>query len=233
VHKVAAVILAGGKGSRMGGEVNKQYLPLLDKPIIVETLLVFQNCPLIDEMVLVVPKGDIEKNKAEIVEKYGLDKVQYIVESGHERQYSVFNGLKPLLSGRKLVVIHDGVRPLLDSAILEKAVLTGLEHGAVAVGLPVKDSIKQVEVPYVIKDVPRENLWAMQTPQVFPFDMLWPALQKAMVCGFAATDDAGIVEWDGHKVMVIEGNPENIKITDSHDLKLAKYYMEQKACASE
>jgi len=229
VANTAAIIVAAGEGQRMGAEIAKQYLPLFSEPIIVHTLKIFENCGQIDEIVLVVKKDEVEKNRREIVEKYDFKKIKSVVGGGHERQNSVFNGLKALLPGGQLVVVHDGVRPLLNESDLIKVLEAGREYGAATLATPVKETIKEVNREgFVEKTLNRDKLWSIQTPQVFHWDILWPAMQKAMVCGFSANDEAGIVEWNGNQVKVIPGSYDNIKITTPDDLERVRLIMERK-----
>jgi 2-C-methyl-D-erythritol 4-phosphate cytidylyltransferase len=212
----------------MGGDLAKQYLLLDNRPVLVHTLEVFEKCPAIQEVVLVVKKDEITRNQ-EIVQRYDLQKVKHVVGGGHERQNSVFNGLKALLPDGALVVVHDGVRPLLTEEKLLAVLEAGREYGAAVLGTPVKETIKQADKnSFVLNTPPRESLWSIQTPQVFHWEVLWPAMQKAMVCGFSSTDDAGIVEWDGKKVKIVEGDYENIKITTPVDLEIARMILERR-----
>lgn len=230
MSKVAAVVVAAGRGKRMGAELAKQYLPLAGRPVLVHTLEVFERCAAVDEVVLVVRKEDVAKVREEIIEPYGLSKVKHVVGGGHERQNSVFNGLKALLPQGALVVVHDGVRPLFTAEKLLQVLEAGRESGAAILAVPVKETVKQVnkESLVVERTLPRETLWLAQTPQVFHWEVLWPAMQKAMVCGFSATDEAGIVEWAGHGVRIVPGDYENIKITTPEDLELAERILERR-----
>ena len=229
MSKTAAIIVAAGEGHRMGSSIAKQYLPILSVPVIVHTLNFFEDCSQIDEIILVVNKDETEKIRQEIVENYAFKKVKHVVGGGHERQNSVFNGLKALLPGGHLVVVHDGVRPLLNETLLSQVLEAGKEFGAATLATPVKETIKEINREgFVTKTLNRDNLWSVQTPQVFHWDILWPAMQKAMVCGFSATDEAGIVEWDGKQVKIIQGDYENIKITTPDDLERVRLIMERK-----
>ena len=229
MSKTAAIIVAAGEGHRMGTSIAKQYLPIFSVPIIVHTLNFFENCAQIDEIILVVKKDEVEKNRQEIVQQYGFKKIKSVVGGGHEQQNSVFNGLKALLPGGQLVVVHDGVRPLLTETELDKVLEAGKLFGAATLATPVKETIKEVDREgLVVKTLNRDNLWSIQTPQVFHWDILWPAMQKAMVCGFSANDEAGIVEWDGNKVKIVQGNYDNIKITTPDDLERARLIMERR-----
>lgn len=229
MSRVAAVIVAAGQGKRMGLQQAKQYLPLFDRPVLAHTLEVFEKNPLINEVVLVVKKGEVEDNQRDIVERYDFHKVRHVVAGGHERQNSVFNGLKALLPEGALVVVHDGVRPLLTEKLLQEIVSAGRECGAAVLGIPVKETIKVADKEnYVVNTPARESLWSIQTPQVFQWDIIWPAMQKAMVCGFSSTDEAGIVEWNGIKVKIVPGDYENIKITTPGDLEIARLILERR-----
>lgn len=230
MSSTAAIVVAAGQGHRMGTELAKQYLPLSSIPIVVHTLTFFENSPEIDEVVLVVKKDEVAKNRREIVEQYGFKKVRHIIGGGHERQNSVFNGLKALLPGGHLVVVHDGVRPFLTRSMLKNVIEAGRMFGAATLATPVKETIKEVNKEgFIVNTLNREVLWSAQTPQAFHWDVLWPAMQKAMVCGFSATDEAGIVEWDGKQVKVVNGDYDNIKITTPEDLDRAGLILERKS----
>lgn len=229
MSKVAAVVVAAGRGTRMGTPVAKQYLELKGRPVLVHTLEVFQRCWAIDEVVLVTGKEDLVKVRQEIVEAYGFHKVKYVVGGGSERQQSVYNGLKALLPQGALVVVHDGVRPLLTEEKLLQVLEAGQKFGAATLAVPVKDTVKQVNAEGLVeKTLPRETLWLIQTPQVFHWEVLWPAMGRALQEGFRATDDAGIVEWDGKPVKIVPGDYDNIKITTPEDLELAERILERR-----
>jgi len=208
--KVAAIIAAGGSGKRMGRP--KQFLPLLGRAVVEWSLEVFKKIKSIEQIILTVSGDDLERAK-----NLGV----LVVEGGAERQDSVANGLKFVSPDCDLVLIHDGARPLITPDIVEKAMAEAREHGAVVVGVPVADTIKQVESGdwLVEKTVDRGKLWQAQTPQVFKHEIITQAYKKARQ---KATDDAQLVEDFGKKVKMVMGSYQNIKITTPEDLIIAE-----------
>lgn len=217
--KTVAIIPAGGVGRRMGNGIPKQYLPLAGIPIIVHTLKAFQQSPVVDEIFLVVPEGDIPEVRQEIVDKYGLSKVGLVLPGGKERQDSVRNALRQVSDGHRIVVVHDGVRPFVSGDLISRAVEAAQEFGAVTVGVPVKDTVKEVTAAgWVKKTVIREGLRLTQTPQAFHRSIIIDAYEKAAADGFYGTDDASLVERTGIAVRMIPGDCNNIKVTTPEDL---------------
>lgn len=208
--KTTAIITAGGTGKRMGRP--KQFLELLGKPIIEWTISVFKACKLINDIILVVTEDDMKQS-----EKYNLK----LAIGGKERVDSVKNGLKLVESDTDLVLIHDGARPLITSDIIETSIRTAMNNDAVIVGVPVKDTIKEVDNDSldVIRTLDRKLLWHIQTPQIFKYSLIKTAYENMK--GFV-TDDAKLVEDLGINVKVIMGSYENIKITTPEDLLVAE-----------
>ncbi|MCD8075956.1 MAG: 2-C-methyl-D-erythritol 4-phosphate cytidylyltransferase [Lachnospiraceae bacterium] len=231
--KSVAIVLAGGSGSRMKNRQKKQYLLLGDYPVLWYSLRAFQNCPRIDEIVLVCGEGEEERCRREFAEGYGFSKIGKIVHGGRERYHSVYAGLKAAGSC-DWVLIHDGARPFVDQGMLDR-IFEGLaECPACAVGMPVKDTIKMRDREgYVEQTLPREKLWMIQTPQSFSYPLIWRAYGELMRREQAVselkedtiriTDDAMVVETILHvPVKLIEGSYENMKITTPEDLILAE-----------
>lgn len=222
VMKTVAIIPAGGAGRRMGNGIPKQYLTLAGIPIIVRTLQAFQRSPVVDEILLVVPEGDIPEVRQEIVARYGLSKVGLILPGGRERQDSVRNALQHVSDEHGIIVIHDAVRPFVSGDLISRAVAAAREFGAITVGVPVKDTVKEVTAKgRVKKTVTREGLWLTQTPQAFRRPIIIAAYEKAGVEGFYGTDDASLVERMGIAVRMIPGDCNNIKVTTPEDLLLS------------
>ncbi|MBZ4688254.1 MAG: 2-C-methyl-D-erythritol 4-phosphate cytidylyltransferase [Clostridia bacterium] len=222
VYRAASIVVAGGKGSRMGTKVKKQYLDLQGMPILAHTLSVFETAKDISHIVLVVPEEDIEFCRENIKHKYDFTKISQIVAGGKTRGESVFNGLRKTFQEDELVAVHDGARPLLNAAVLTKGIAAAGEYGASVVAVRVKDTIKRAGNDNFVRDtLPREELWAVQTPQVFKRDLLLKCYRKAFAEGVKGTDDASIVEYYGHQVKIVEGEYENIKVTTPEDLVLA------------
>lgn len=223
MDKVAAVIVAGGSGRRMGMNIKKQFIELEGKAILAHTIEAFNKCKVVDEIVVVVGKEDIDKVRTEIVSRYGYDKVIQIIEGGTERQESVYNGLMAVSKDAQYVMIHDGARPFISQVILEKALIMTKEKYATVVAVPVKDTIKIVNGEFEVEATPsRSTLWSVQTPQSFKKELLINAYTYAKEKSLIVTDDSMLVEAYGKKVHVVEGDYNNIKITTSEDLVLGQ-----------
>jgi 2-C-methyl-D-erythritol 4-phosphate cytidylyltransferase len=216
-QKTGAIIVAAGKGERMGG-IDKIFAPLAGKPLLAWTVETFQNCSAIDQVVIVLGEHNIEQGKR-LVSEYKWKKVTDVCIGGRERQQSVANGLK-LLNNCKWVVIHDGARPLVKEALIKIGLNEAKETGAAVAAVPVTDTIKlSSDERFIIGTPPREKLWAVQTPQVFRFDIIEEAHRNA---DKTATDDAALVEKLGYTVKLYLGSYNNIKITTPVDLSLAE-----------
>jgi 2-C-methyl-D-erythritol 4-phosphate cytidylyltransferase len=224
--KATVLIPAAGMGRRMGASVSKQYLLLAGKPLLAHTLSLFEHHPLIEHIYLIVPEADIDYCRQEIVENYGFRKVDKIVAGGVERQDSVYNGLKALRADgldqpERPVLIHDGARPLFDSRLLSQLIDIVSATGACAVGVPVKDTIKDVEGQQITGSPDRKRLWQAQTPQGFQYQLLEQAFRQAAEDGYIGTDDASLLERAGYPVQMLEGDYRNIKVTTQEDLLIA------------
>lgn len=220
------LVPAAGMGRRMGASINKQYLDLAGRPILAHTLELFQQHPAIDSIYPILPEDEISYCKTHIVDRYGISKVRSIVAGGAERQDSVLNGLRALegerkVTGETIVLIHDGVRPLFDAAMIPRLVETTHRHGGCVIGVPVKDTIKEVEGGQINGTPERQLLWQAQTPQAFRFELILRAYECAERDGFLGTDDASLVERLGEPVMMLEGNYRNLKVTTPEDLLIA------------
>lgn len=187
------------------------------------TLKTFEFCPLVHGIVVVVPKHRIELVRENILEQYKISKILALVAGGPHRQESVRLGLEALGPGWELVVVHDGARPLVSAQLVARCVEEALLHGAAIAAVPATDTVKEVDVEgFVERTPPRERLWMVQTPQAFRYDWLLRAHKEAKKEGFLGTDDASLVERLGHRVKVVHGSYENIKVTTGADLKLAR-----------
>lgn len=224
MKKVAAIIVAGGSGKRMGTTTKKQYILLDGKEVLAHTIKVFNELKEIDEVILVVGKEDIDKVKCEIVERYGYSKVSRIVAGGQERQDSVYNGLMATDEEVGYVMIHDGARPFVTAETLKSALKETKEKKATVVAVPVKDTIKLVNKDTMeVEQTPeRERLWSVQTPQSFEKELLLQAYTYAKENQLKVTDDSMIVEAFGHTVQVVMGEYTNIKITTPDDLAIGE-----------
>ena len=221
--KSAAIIVAGGKGKRMGTDISKQFIQVKNKPILAYTIEKFIESNLFEEIIVVLPENQLSYFEKEIKDKYFSRNEIKTVAGGVERQNSVFNGLKMISKNTDIVAIHDGVRPFIKTQDIEKTIKAAYKEGACILGVPVKDTIKECDTDKnVINTLDRKTLWAIQTPQTFKYNIIMEAYIKAEKSGFIGTDDASVVEKAGYKVVVTEGSYENIKITTIEDLIYTK-----------
>ena len=222
-HTASAVIVAAGGSARMGG-IDKTFAPLLGAPLIAHTVERFESHPAIDEIALVLPADAIPRGE-ELAAARQWRKVTRICPGGARRQDSVYRGLLTL-SPCQLALIHDGARPCLDAAIIDRGIQAAAQHGAAIAGMPVKDTIKQVSPDDLLiqNTPPRAQLWAAQTPQIFPYQQLLKAHQQ---CPNDVTDDAAMLETLGHPAIMFQGSYENIKVTTPNDLTIAETYLRQ------
>ena len=226
-QKYAAIVLAAGSGKRMNSKVHKQYLIIQDRPVLYYSLKAFEDSA-VDEIVLVVGKGEEEFCRKEIVDKYGISKVKAIVEGGKERYHSVFEGLKQT-SDADYVLIHDGARPFVNQDIIRRCMQEVQKYQACVVGMPVKDTIKIADEEGYAKQTPdRKNVWMIQTPQTFSYALIYEAYGEMLKTeDTAITDDAMVLErTKGKKSKLIEGSYRNIKITTPEDILIANVYLQ-------
>jgi 2-C-methyl-D-erythritol 4-phosphate cytidylyltransferase len=222
MHTVA-IVPAAGSGNRMGGELSKQYLSLDGMPILVRTLKVFEECPLVDALLVVVPPSDIEFVRDSLLAPWKLRKVTGVIPGGKERQDSVRAGVEALDPDAEIVIIHDAVRPFIAIDLISQCIRAAREEGAVTVGVPAKDTVKEVGPDgRVMKTCDRNWMWLTQTPQAFRRDIIESAHRAALRDGFRGTDDTSLVERMGIAVRMIRGDYGNIKITTPEDLLIAE-----------
>ncbi|HHY13669.1 MAG TPA: 2-C-methyl-D-erythritol 4-phosphate cytidylyltransferase [Thermoanaerobacterales bacterium] len=224
--ETAAIIPVAGKGQRMGTQISKQFLMLNDKPIMIHTIEIFAQIKQITKIILVTSED--EANYCQnLIDKYNLSDIK-LVFGGENRQDSVYNGLRSCGSQTDFVIIHDGVRPLVEEKLIVHVLRNAYRYGSCSAAVPVKDTIKIVDDnEYVINTPKRDKLWAAQTPQAFQYDLVIDAHEKARIAGFIGTDDASLVERFGGKVKLVKGSYENIKITTPIDLKFAELILER------
>lgn len=235
----AAVIVAAGHGKRMENlfvsnreRKNKQFLSLAGKPVLSYSLETFNQCSSIAQIVVVVNQEDIDLFEKEIVAVYEFKTPVQVALGGKERQDSVLNGLNAL--GKCLLVaIHDGARPFITCDLVEKAISEVAGWDGVVLGVPAVDTTKVVEGDRVVETIDRSKLWQIQTPQIFPKEVISEAHKKAKEEELYATDDAALVEGIGGRIKVIQGSYENIKITTPLDLKIAEAVLKTKKKGSE
>lgn len=218
-----AIIVAGGSGLRMESDIRKQYLLLEEVPVLSRTIKVFDECPLVDRIILVVPESDRSYCEKHILPPVRPEKEIVIVSGGNSRQESVFNGLMAVSDKTGMVVVHDGVRPFVTGEEICRCLDLASESGAAILAIPAHDTLKIVNRSgFIRKTMAREAVWMAQTPQAFHRDLLLKAHQNAVEKGFVGTDDASLVEFIGGKVAVARGRRNNFKITTPDDLALAR-----------
>lgn len=215
-----AIIVAAGRGSRMGTKTPKQFLELAGEPVLVHTLRRVAACPDIDRILVALPPEEMGFFSS-LLER-AVPSVGIVAGGGH-RQESVFNALQAIDRLRTdIVVVHDGVRPLVTDGDFSRVIARAREAGAAILATPVRDTIKEVEGDRIVRTLDRRRLYLAQTPQAFRAEILIEAHERARREGIMATDDAALVERCGHPVVVVEGSPDNIKITWPEDLLLAE-----------
>jgi 2-C-methyl-D-erythritol 4-phosphate cytidylyltransferase len=238
IHKhtgVIAIVPAAGMGKRFGPGTKKPFQNLSGKPLIVWSLEALESVHEIEEIIPVLMKEDMEYGQR-VFEEYGLRKIKMIAPGGKERQDSVYNGLRLIEDKKSIVLIHDGVRPLIERELIKRGVMemrtsreTSAKEGegfdGVVLGVPVKDTIKEAKAGFIRKTLKRESLWAVQTPQIFSLKKILNAYEKAAKEGFYSTDDSALLERYGGKVKVVTGSYRNIKITTPEDLEIAEFLL--------
>lgn len=224
MRNVYVVITAGGSGKRMGTDKKKQYLEISGKPILYHTIQNFSKHDFIKEIVLVTPQDDINYVKKEIVDKYNLSKVSFVVSGGKERQDSVMNGLNALSANDDdIVIIQDGVRPFCPDKSIKISVEEAQKTGASVVGVFAKDTIKKVKDGIYVETLDRNEIVHVQTPQTFRFGLLLDSYKKAISENKYFTDDAGVVSnYTKTPIKFVEGSFLNIKITVPEDILFAE-----------
>jgi 2-C-methyl-D-erythritol 4-phosphate cytidylyltransferase len=226
--RICGVIVAGGAGMRMGGDIPKQYLPLDDTdeaPILAWSVDAFNRNEVIDDIILVVPEMDIKMVEQIIVDAYGFDKVSAVVPGGTSRQESTAVGIDAIgiTPDDTVVLVHDGVRPFVSDAQIVASATAAVEHGAALVARPVTDTIKQLDARGLVVDtVRRDTLVSAQTPQAFHLELLRTAMNDARSEGFEGTDECMLVERLGVAIQVVEGDADNLKITTQQDMTIAR-----------
>ncbi|HEX5036234.1 MAG TPA: 2-C-methyl-D-erythritol 4-phosphate cytidylyltransferase [bacterium] len=217
-----AVIPSAGLGKRFGAQ--KQFLEIAGKPVLIHTLQAFEDAPSVSLVCVVAPEAEIASVR-EMIVKFGMKKARNVVAGGKERQDSVrlgFEALPPC----DIVVVHDGVRPLVTSDIIEKTIAGAQAFGGCVAALPAKETTKKVNADgAILETVDRSQLWNIQTPQAFRRDIFRRAVEKSVKDGFLGTDEAMLVERLGETVKVVTSSPYNIKITAPEDLAIAEAFL--------
>jgi len=207
----------------MGTATPKQFLTIGDVPLILHCLLVFERAPSVSQVILVVPENERERTLADVIKRYDIKKVLRVVAGGVTRQESVYEGLKASDPEADIVVVHDGVRPFVTEDLIERSIAEARHTGGAIVAVPMKETVKQVGADgHILCTIDRSSLWLAQTPQAFRRALLLEAYERAKSERFDATDEAGVMERFGHKVAIIPGRWDNIKITTPEDLQMAE-----------
>jgi 2-C-methyl-D-erythritol 4-phosphate cytidylyltransferase len=232
--RVFVILPAAGLGTRMSAghsssTAPKQFLELAGVPILIHTLRAFAAVPGVAAMYVAVRASEMDRLTAQVLE-YGFAEKVHVVEGGDHRQESVANALAAIeCDAEDIILVHDAVRPLIDTATIQRTIQAVEKHNAAIVGLPAVDTIKQVERTsdgaIITSTIPREYIVQAQTPQGFRYELLKRAFAEAAADGFVGTDEASVVERAGAQVAVVQGSPANFKITQPGDLELAEFYL--------
>lgn len=214
------IIPASGAGVRFSGRIPKQFIKIEGKELILHTLEKFNAVKKIDSIIISTQKKYFDR-LLKIVLENKTEKVSKIVEGGEMRMDSVYNALMNLNCKKTdFVMIHDAVRPFVSGKLINRLIAESVKYGSVIPGIPVNDTVKKTDKKlFVQKTISRENLYRIQTPQVFRYDILVKSFEKAYKENYIGTDEAAIVEYAGYKIKLIEGEESNIKITVKEDLK--------------
>ena len=229
---VVAIIPAAGMGVRMGGGTPKQFLSLEGVPIFVHTLRKFVASEVIEEIYLVLRADDLERTRQD-VERERFAKPVRLFSGGATRQETVARALAEAPRTTELVVVHDAVRPFVALELIRRVVDQARKDGAVILGIPSVDTVKQVERQLILATLPRERVVLAQTPQAFRYDIITEAFARAAKDGFNGTDESSLVERLGYPVTVLMGSDRNIKITRPSDLPIARLYSAQERQSEE
>jgi len=221
---ISAVITAGGMGIRMKSSVPKQFLEIAGKPLIVHTIDKFNGLESVNEIVVVVPEKDADRTR-KLIKEWSLDKVSAVVSGGSERLQSVQNGISAVSEDTDIILIHDGVRPLVTADDIQKVIDKTIETGAAILALPVTDTIKRVEDNKIVNTLNRNIMWRAQTPQGFRAEIIRKAYEMGVEKRINATDDSQLAEAIGVCVSVVKGSGPNIKITNPDDISVVSFLL--------
>lgn len=222
--KTVAVIVAAGRGERFGGDIPKQFRKITGRPLLAWTMMCFEKAASINEMVLVVAEEYMLYVNEKIANEYRFAKLGKIVKGGASRQESVYNGLKSLPISTGYVAIHDGARPAVASDDIDRVVETAHKNRAAILARPISETVKRVEADFIISTLDRTRLYLAETPQVFQYDLILSAHEKAAQAE-NATDDAYLVESLGFKVKTVIPRHPNVKVTIEEDLTVAESFL--------
>jgi len=219
------IVVAGGKSERMGSDIDKAFLSLGTKPVVVYSLFAFEKCRDIDEVILVVRKDRVESAR-QAVRMFGCNKVKKVVAGGLLRQQSVINGMNELNDDVDIVVVHDGARPCVTADLISQTIASAKQHGSGVAAVKITDTVKRVDKGLVISEtIDRTKLWLVQTPQAFKFNLMQKAFALIEKKKIKVTDEASAVELVSSGVRLVAASSSNIKITTPDDLTLAAALM--------
>jgi 2-C-methyl-D-erythritol 4-phosphate cytidylyltransferase len=231
--RTVALVLAAGRGERLGHSLPKGFVPLAGRPLLLHALETLEAVAEVERVVPVIPSGALPRYREALAGAPGLRKLTEPVAGGKERQDSVRAGLAALPPGMELVAVHDAARPLVRPAAVRRVIEVARAAGAAILAAPVRDTVKRVVDGRVVATPPRGECWAAQTPQVFRVEILLEALAKADAEGLVGTDDAQLVEALGVEVRVVAGDPDNLKVTGPEELALAEELLRLRRAGAE
>ena len=225
----AAIILAAGNSTRMGGKINKQLYQINGVPVLAHTLMAYQKCALIHEIIVVTRPEDFEA-VAEMRNRYGIKKLHHLVAGGATRQESAANGMRKVGEHIRYVAIADGARCLITPEQIAKVCVFAYRHRAASAAHQISDTVKRTNSMGMTREtVDRTHLWQAQTPQIFHTSLYLAALYRAKKDKFEVTDDNSLIEHLGYRVKMVECGRENLKITTPDDLALAEAILDRRA----
>lgn len=225
IFLVSGIIAAAGSGSRMGAGINKVFLELSGIPMLVHTLLAFEAAESIDDIIVAVGAEDTDK-AIDAAKKYNITKFKKAIAGGASRQQSVLSAL--CVSDAELAVIHDGARALITPELIDRCVSDAVRYGAAAVGVKCVDSLKRTKNGFITETIERENVYNIQTPQIFNRKQLISLHKQAARDNIFVTDDTALAEKNGIKVFITEGSYENIKLTSPNDIITAEEILKRR-----
>jgi 2-C-methyl-D-erythritol 4-phosphate cytidylyltransferase len=222
--RIIAVVPSAGIGKRFGEKARKTFVTLGGKPLLLWALETLSAAPEVREIIPVIKEEDMEY-ALDLFEQYCIPKIKRIAPGGQERQDSVYHGINLIEDKNCIVMVHDGVRPLIEPAVITAAARQLKNCDGVVAAVPVKDTIKEAAEGEVIQTLARDRLWAVQTPQIFHCETIRNAYSRAMKESFYSTDDSALVEKYGGRIKVVMGSYTNIKVTTPEDLQVAELFL--------
>ena len=227
--RMAALILAGGSGTRLGGDIPKQHLEILGKSVVCRTLLAFEQCPYVDEIIIAARQDDIPLYQR-LIKENSITKVKTVTTGGDDRQESAFKAFLKVSNDTKYVAIHDAARCLITPEQITRVAVEAFSCGAAIAACRAKDTVKITEGQKIKETPDRECVWQAQTPQVIRSDIYRACIYTAMEDNYKGTDDASLCERHGFEVRVVDTGYENIKITTPVDLLIAEAILRERKC---